>query len=88
MKLGDFGISRLRSNNATSTITVQGAGTLQWMAPEIFVSSKYGFSSDIYSFGIVLYELVEEKEPYEGFEKISTFEFMKQILDVILTNFS
>ena len=35
-------------------------GTYNWMAPEILVGGRCGFSSDIFSLGIVLYELASQ----------------------------
>lgn len=40
-----------------------GVGTLLWMAPEVKTGTSYGFPSDVYSLGLVLYELFEGKLP-------------------------
>lgn len=53
-KLGDFGIARyMESTMAGST----KAGTESYMAPEIYRGEKYGKTVDIYSLGLVLYQL-------------------------------
>ena len=53
-KLGDFGVSRIVSSSGSSAST--GIGTPQYWAPEQ-ISGKYDFRVDIYSLGLVLYEL-------------------------------
>lgn len=54
-KLGDFGISRSISRTL-STLSVKG--TPRYMAPEILRQQAYGVSADVYSLGIVLYQLL------------------------------
>lgn len=39
-------------------------GTVCWMAPEIFKKQPYGMKADIYSYGIVLWELIALARPY------------------------
>ena len=54
-KLGDFGISK-HTNNTQSAFSTR-KGTYSYMAPEVYRGEKYGYSIDIYSLGIVLYQL-------------------------------
>merc|ERR1712048_74094 len=70
-KVADFGLSQKRRVGAT--------GTPYWMAPEL-LSGESGntAASDVYSFGIILYEVYSRKDPYEG-EKSS--EVLKLIVD-------
>ncbi|CAJ1935034.1 unnamed protein product [Cylindrotheca closterium] len=58
-KVADFGLST-KSSNALS-------GTPFWMAPE-YLSGKKKYSSacDVYSFGMIIYEIYSRKIPYEG----------------------
>ncbi len=54
-KLGDFGIARkLEATQAN----LSRKGTLNYMAPEVYKSEKYGSNVDIYSLGLVLYTLL------------------------------
>jgi len=57
-KLADLGCSRI----VDETMTI-GIGSPLWMAPEVVHSHTYSFPSDIYSFGVVAYEVLNEKKP-------------------------
>lgn len=54
-KLGDFGVARV-TNAATAGYT--RVGTLNYMAPEIFAGQPYSSNVDIYSLGLVMYQLL------------------------------
>ena len=54
-KLGDFGVARIASA-ATGAST--RAGTVNYMAPEVFRGEKYTANVDIYSLGLVMYQLL------------------------------
>ena len=41
-------------------------GTPHWMAPEIMRGEPYKEEADVYSFGMILWELLTGKIPYEG----------------------
>ena len=65
LKLVDFGISKV---NSMSDLTKTGTaiGTPEYMAPELFQSTHSDQRSDIYSLGIVMYELLTGFTPYRG----------------------
>ena len=65
MKLSDFGESRLRSQDQDNVHTAQ-VGTHQWMAPEMCEMTAYTQAVDVYSFGIVMWELLTEEQPFRG----------------------
>lgn len=56
-KLGDFGIARTMDHTTKATKT----GTYSYMAPEVYSGRSYGASVDIYSLGLVLYWLLNER---------------------------
>ena len=59
-KVADFGLSRKKKGK-------KGAGTPFWMAPEILrEESSNTTASDVYSFGIILYEVYSRSDPFEG----------------------
>ena len=68
-KLCDFGIATLHTLTTTATSSREGrqGGTLPWMAPELVLSgSKCSESTDVYSFGVIMWELLTCEVPFEG----------------------
>lgn len=41
-------------------------GTYHWMAPEVLNNKSYTHKADVYSFGIVMYEIICRETPYKG----------------------
>jgi len=64
--LTDFGIARLLENEDTQTLTGTGVGvgTPEYMSPEQGLGREVDGRTDIYSLGVVLYELVTGRKPY------------------------
>ena len=66
-KLGDFGLARAVSTGNTLTADANVLlGTVAYLAPEQVQRGIADVKSDIYSLGIVLFELLTGKKPYEG----------------------
>ncbi|KAM0045693.1 putative protein kinase TKL-CTR1-DRK-2 family [Helianthus debilis subsp. tardiflorus] len=83
VKVGDFGLSRIKHETYLTTKT--GKGTPQWMAPEVLRNEQADEKSDIYSFGVVLWELSTEKIPWDSLNSmqvIGAVGFMNQRLDI------
>lgn len=66
-KLADFGIARQIGGDLTAlTATGQVIGTPDYLSPEQVLGEPGGPSSDLYSLGVVLYELVTGRLPFEA----------------------
>ncbi|GMS80043.1 hypothetical protein PENTCL1PPCAC_2218, partial [Pristionchus entomophagus] len=62
LKLTDFGLTRENTCESRQSVA---AGTSAWIAPEAYQKNLYSEYSDVWSFGVVLWELVTRKQPYE-----------------------
>jgi serine/threonine-protein kinase len=72
VKVMDFGIARVVESNLTKTGSV--IGTPAYMSPEQFSGQKIDHRSDIFSLGVILYELLTGKKPFTG-ETVSSLMF-------------
>jgi len=64
-KVTDFGLTRQRK---------AGAGTPLWMAPELLIGGEATVKSDVYAFGVTLFEIITRKEPFEGQEVVAVLQ--------------
>lgn len=75
VKLADFGLAR--EETLTEMMTAE-TGTYRWMAPELYSTvtlrqgekKHYNNKVDVYSFGIVLWELLTNRMPFEGMSNL------------------
>ena len=66
VKVSDFGLSGLKSSWLSNEARENGKlGTLPWTAPEVFEDQPHTEKSDVYSYGIILYELLSRKVPWK-----------------------
>lgn len=67
-KLSDFGLSKVKTQSRTSVTATQGtagAGTMAWMAPELFKRrARHTPKADVYSLGMVFWELAARQTPF------------------------
>ncbi|KAF0895878.1 hypothetical protein E2562_016601 [Oryza meyeriana var. granulata] len=62
VKVADFGLARFQYQEEIMTAET---GTYRWMAPEVISHEPYNNKADVYSFSIVLWELMTSKIPYK-----------------------
>jgi Serine/threonine protein kinase len=70
VKVADFGIARLMSAGH-STLTQEALGSVHYISPEQAKGSRIDERSDIYSAGVVLYEMITGRLPFEGDSAVS-----------------
>lgn len=70
IKVTDFGIARL-TDTQTKTMTEQAIGSVHYIAPEQAKGSKTDGKSDIYSVGVMLYEMLTGKLPFDAESAVS-----------------
>lgn len=69
VKVADFGIARFASKQ--NTLTQEALGSVHYISPEQARGSHIDARSDIYSVGVVLYEMLTERLPFEGDSPVS-----------------
>lgn len=83
VKLFDFGLCAVIRSGTTSSEAYKltgNTGTLRYMAPEVVLNRAYNQSVDVYSFGILLWQLVSGKLPFREMSKKQYFD------DVVMQN--
>ncbi|KAI8536931.1 hypothetical protein RHMOL_Rhmol10G0295000 [Rhododendron molle] len=61
VKVADFGVARVQTQPGVMTAET---GTYRWMAPEVIEHKPYDHKADVFSFGVVLWELLTGEVPY------------------------
>ena len=74
--LCDFGLSRTLDKASLST----RCGSPAWIAPEIMLGNKYDQRIDVYAYGLVLWEIMERKIPFDA-EAESVIDLMRQVCE-------
>ncbi|KAL5815372.1 hypothetical protein ACOSQ3_026157 [Xanthoceras sorbifolium] len=83
VKVADFGLSMWK--NATYLTAKSGRGTPQWMAPEVLRNEPSNEKSDLFSFGVILWELMTVSIPWNhlnSLQVVGVVGFMDRRLDL------
>ncbi|KAK0163477.1 hypothetical protein PV327_007152 [Microctonus hyperodae] len=67
LKITDFGLAR----EVYKTTRMSAAGTYAWMAPEVIKQSTFSKASDVWSYGVLLWELLTGETPYKGIDALA-----------------
>jgi eukaryotic-like serine/threonine-protein kinase len=77
-KVTDFGIARAGASDMTETGSIMG--TAQYLSPEQAQGHAVGAASDLYAIGIVLYELLAGRVPFDGDQPVTVA--LKQVSEM------
>jgi serine/threonine protein kinase len=77
VKLGDFGFSQQYEDTVSGAVAGTFCGTPYYLAPELWKRQRYSKKADIWSLGILLYEMMALKRPFNG-------NGMKPLMDSVL----
>ncbi|KAF3659915.1 putative transmembrane emp24 domain-containing protein p24delta7-like [Capsicum annuum] len=80
LKVGDFGLSKLiRVQNSHDVYKMTGeTGSYQYMAPEVFKHRKYDKKVDVFTFAMILYEMLEGDPPLSHYEPYEAAKFVAE----------
>jgi serine/threonine protein kinase len=76
VKVADFGVARFQDQGGIMTAET---GTYRWMAPEVINHQPYDNKADVFSFAIVLWELVTSKIPYDTMTPLQAAVGVRQV---------
>lgn len=70
IKLVDFGLSKKLTPPEISSHSL--VGTIEYMSPEMIAKVPHSFSTDLWTLGIITYEMLTGKLPFEGRDRKET----------------
>ena len=80
LKIADFGLSRTMVNSGSKRVGDQllsqtylmtgETGSYRYMAPEVFRHERYGTAVDIFAFGMIAFQILQNCTPYEGYDPV------------------
>jgi serine/threonine protein kinase len=84
VKLFDFGLAKelddsILAGSSSDFYELTGnTGSLRYMAPEVALKVPYNLSADVYSFGLLLWQICSLALPYDGMNRAEYFEYVVQ----------
>ena len=75
VKVCDFGFARKIDGPKNSYFTI--CGTDEWMSPEVMLGERYDEKADVYSFGMVLVEIITREKPIERSSASAPYDYEK-----------
>lgn len=66
IKLGDFGLSRQYASDVAHDVGMTFVGTPYYVAPELWQQQSYSAKADMWSLGVLMYELMAMRKPFTG----------------------
>jgi len=78
-KITDFGLSQVVSTSQLERSWPTGVGTYHWMAPEVMDGGPPNDKVDVFSFGIVLYEIMTGRIPYDDVDIVNPEDISKLV---------
>ncbi|CAN1123687.1 Probable L-type lectin-domain containing receptor kinase VII.2 [Linum perenne] len=80
-RLGDFGLAKMHQHGvATSTTMTQVVGTVGYMAPEMVTTGRASTQTDVFSFGVLMLEVICGRRPVEQ-GKPSFVDMVRKVMD-------
>ncbi|KAM9975096.1 hypothetical protein ACTFIW_008571 [Dictyostelium discoideum] len=73
VKIGDFGFSQVIKTGTTLSDQKGPKGTALYMAPEVMMKHEFNEKADVYSFGLILYEMATCEELFPEYSEIDPF---------------
>jgi len=84
LKIADFGIA---CEEAHCELLADDLGTYRWMAPEMIKRKSYGRKVDVYSFGLMLWEMLTGRIPYEDMTPVqAAFAVVNKVCSFAITS--
>jgi len=78
LAIGDFGVARYQSLDTSKAMTAE-TGSYRWMAPEVIRHEVYDKRCDVYSFAMLVFELLTYRFPFDGKVKLTPMQVVAAV---------
>jgi len=68
--ISDLGMARMKTDENEFEKTYENIGPIKWMSPESFLKKEYSKKSDVFSFGVLMWEIITRQEPWAGLSAV------------------